>query len=120
MIEILKEYPIKIPQPTRDEMMKMLNNAIKSVNIDCADGFKSLFVTNNFDGSEDFLVSDKIYNLVSTEMVKLREDLLNSVPPKNVKELMKTITPPKGGGDENNQLMKDMTFLMGMIMMKPL
>ena len=70
-------------------MMKMLNNAI-------ADAFKSVFVSNNFDGSEDFLLSDKIYNLVGTEMVKFKEDSLNSVPPKNVKELMKTITPPKG------------------------
>ena len=26
---------------------------------------------------------------------RFREDLLNSVPPKNVKELMKIITPPK-------------------------
>ena len=77
-------------------MMKMLNSAIKSVNIDCADGFKSLFVTNNFDVSEDIVVSDKIYNFVGTEKVKFREDLLNSVPPQNIKELMKTITPPKG------------------------
>ena len=48
--------------------MKMLNNVIKSVNIDCANGFKFLFVTNNFDGSEDFLVSNKIYHLVGTEL----------------------------------------------------
>ena len=68
MIEKLKEGPKKSPQSTRNKMMKMLNNAIKSANIDCADGFKSLFVTNNFGRSEDFLVSDKIYNLVGREI----------------------------------------------------
>ena len=46
--------------------MKILTDAIKSVNIDCADGWFQVFVTNNFDRSEDFLVSDKIYNLVGT------------------------------------------------------
>ena len=29
-------------------------------------------------------------------MVKFREDLLNSVPPENIKELMKSINPSKG------------------------
>ena len=73
----------------------MLNDAQKSVDIDVSKGFKSLFVTNKFDGSEDFMVSDAVLDLVGEAMVEFRERLLKTTP-KTFKELMKTITPPKG------------------------
>ena len=41
------------------------NDAKKSVDIDASKGFTSLFVTNKFDESEDFKISDK-YSIVSS------------------------------------------------------
>ena len=42
------------------------------------------------------MVSHVVLNLVGETMVELRERLLKTAPPKNIKEVMKTITPPKG------------------------
>ena len=58
--------------------------------------FKSLFVTNKFDGSEDHLVSNKLFQLVGQDMSKFRENLFKEDGPKNLADLIKTITPPKG------------------------
>ena len=96
MIEQLKENPNKVPSPNRDEMMKMLNDAHNLIDFDIGKGFKSLFVTNDFDGSEDYMVCDAIQELVGERMVEFREKLLKSTPPKTIKELMKSIKPPKG------------------------
>ena len=95
MIEQLRTDPKIIPSPNRNETIVMLNDAQKSVDIDVSKGFKSLFVTNKFDGSEDFMVSDAVLDLVGEAMVEFRERLLKTTPPKTIKELMKTITPPK-------------------------
>ena len=58
--------------------------------------FKVLWVTNNLDGSEDFLVSQKLMNLVGPEMIKYRNELMAKEAPLNLNQLMKEITPPKG------------------------
>ena len=42
------------------------------------------------------MVSDAVLDLVGEAMVEFRERLLKTTPPKTIKELMKTITPPKG------------------------
>ena len=70
MIEQLQSNPNKIPQPSKDDM-RMLDIAWKSVLgcVDVEDRYKALWVTNNFDGSEDFLVSQKIMDLVGTELI---------------------------------------------------
>ena len=80
----------------RDEMMLMLNMAQYSIEIDFDRAFKSIFAINNFDGYEDYLVSDKLYSLIGAEMVEFRDELMKTTPPKTVRALMKTITPPKG------------------------
>ena len=88
----------KIPTPTRDEMMSMTVSALSHVtkNLDSNAAFKSLFVTNAFNGSEDYLVSDKIMKLIGEEMIEFREKLMEKEPPSTLNELLKTITPPKG------------------------
>ena len=79
-------------------MMDMCVRAIKKVtaDIDTKKAFKTLFVTNALDGSEDYLVKDSIMQLVGTEMLKFREDLMKQKAPKSLKDMLKTITPPKG------------------------
>ena len=58
MIDQLKANPKKIPQPSRDDMMRMLSESFEAVEIDVVTHFKSLWVTNALDGSEDYLVSE--------------------------------------------------------------
>ena len=48
------------------------------------------------DGSEDYLVSDKLYALVGNEMVKFRTELMTSRPAKTLKEVIRKLIPPKG------------------------
>ena len=96
MLEMLNEHPNKIPSPTRDDIMPMLVEAWQSINVDPVNGLKENFLLNAFDGSEDHLVSDKLYAMVGPEMVTFRKQLLLSAPPRNIEALMKTITLPKG------------------------
>lgn len=44
--------------------MKMLNKSMKTVKFDNNRVFKTIWVTNAWDGSENFLISDKIMSLV--------------------------------------------------------
>ena len=82
MLEQLNNDPNKIPSPSRDEMMRRLLKAWELLDVDTEREFKSLFVTNELDGSEDYLVSDKLYALVGNEMVKFRTELMTSRPAK--------------------------------------
>ena len=72
MIEKLKEKRKGIPAPSRDEMVEMVYNAMKNTKVDNVAAFKSLFLTNALDGSEDWKVSDKINSLIGTELKEFR------------------------------------------------
>ena len=45
-------------------MMRLLANSNKDVKTDVKSAFKSVGLTNTLDGSDDYLVSDKIFGLV--------------------------------------------------------
>ena len=77
-------------------MISMLNRAWKSLEIDTTKALKNNFILNSFDGSEDHLVSDKLFGLVGAEMLEFREALLKSQLPSSLQELINSITPPKG------------------------
>ena len=78
--------------------MQMLDEANTTVmnKIDFSNCFKSLWLTNKLDGSEDFLVTDKIMELVGRELIVYRESLMKKESPKTLKQLLAKITPPKG------------------------
>lgn len=76
--------------------MEMLIESLEIVSIDSVKTFKSLFFTNALNGTEDYLVSDKIYCLVGQKLVEFRTQLMAEQSPKNLEEMLKTITPPKG------------------------
>ena len=99
-LQKLQSDPTKIPTPSRDEMMAMLHEAQKKVNesVNTDVSFKHNFLTNAFDGSEDHLVSRNLFTLVGEEMVEYRTNLLSSPVPKDLKDLLKSITPPEGVG----------------------
>ena len=96
MMEILKSEPGKIPAPSRDDVMNMLSTAWNSIKIDVNEALKQNFITSAFDGSDDYKVRESLYSLVYTEMDEFRRDLLSKPPPKNLKDLTASITPPKG------------------------
>ena len=96
MREQLEKDPIKIPSPSRNEMMSILLQAWKTLKFDTKREFKSLFVTNSVDVSEDYLVSDKLFTLIGDEMVDFRKELMSQNSVKNLIEVIYNIPPPMG------------------------
>ena len=74
----------------------MLSENQVSLDKDYAKEFKNLWVTNALDGSEDYLVSERVYKLMGTRMIDFRNQPMKTASPKNLKQLLKMITPPKG------------------------
>ena len=92
ILEQLEKDPIKIPSPLQNEMMSMLLQAWETLACDTKRDFKSLFVTNTLDWSEDYLVPDKSYALIGDEIIELMSQ--NSV--KTLVEVIRNLLPPKG------------------------
>ena len=68
MIDQLKANPKKIPHSSRHNMIRMLSERFEAVEIDVVTHFKSLWVTNASDGSEDYLVSERIMMLLGEKI----------------------------------------------------
>ena len=66
------------------------------VTLDIDKAFKSLFLTNAFDGTEDVLVKDELLRMVHNEIKAFRDELKEWTLPDSVHGLMKQILPPKG------------------------
>ena len=96
MLQQLTENRNKVPNPSRDDMMKMLNDSWQALILDPIQALKNNFVSNSFDGSEDYLVHDKLFSIVGEQMVAFREYLLDQPVPNSLQDLLKTLTPPKG------------------------
>ena len=96
MMQKLQDDRTKVPAPTREEMMDLTAKANARLNIDVSSAFEQLLLTNALDGSEDYLVSDRIMRLVGTKMREIREELLAQPVPKTLKELERKLIPPKG------------------------
>ena len=77
-------------------MINMTVKAAKKIDVNFSEVFKQLFVTNNLDGSEDYLVSDKLFDLIGNEMKDFRKTLMESNTPATIQEVIKKIIPPKG------------------------
>ena len=97
MIDQLERDSTRIPQPTRGDMMRMLDESFKDLNIDYNARFKSLWVTNALDGSEDNLVSKRIHGLVGEKMTSFRNELMKTQRPKTLKKSFETDNPTEGG-----------------------
>ena len=52
--------------------------------------------TKALDGTEDYLVSERVYKFVGTRMIDFRNQLMKTASPKNLKQLLKIKTPAKG------------------------
>ena len=94
--KMLKMDKNKVPSPKREHMVKMLLSAWRDVPNNFADIFKKLFVTNALDGSEDHLVSDKLFVLIGSDIQKFRKELIESPVPANLLTVIKKLIPLKG------------------------
>ena len=92
----------KIPSPSRNEMMSMLLASWEKLQIDTEKQFKSLFFINALDGSEDYLVSDKLYALIGEEMLYFQKDLMLPKPIKTLREFVRKTIPQKGMNRKGN------------------
>ena len=81
----------------------MAVKASRKVDVSFTEVFKELFVTNKPDGSEDYLVSDKLFALISNEVKEFRKKLMESPLPDKIQKVIKGIIPPKGIGKKNVQ-----------------
>ena len=77
-------------------MMLMLLQAWGRLEIDTKREFKSLFVTNALAGSEDYLVSDKLFALIGDEIVDVRKELMSQNSVKTLEGVIRNLIPPKG------------------------
>ena len=116
MLKQLEENPHKVPSPSRDDMMRMLCQSWEALEVDPVMALKSLFILNALDGSEDYLVSDKMFELIGRDLVDFRQKMLQTPPLKTVQDLVKAITLPKGvrrkgdgnqAGNQQNQVPQD-------------
>ena len=74
----------------------MLSESMESVTIDFPAAYKSLWLTNKLDGSEDYLVSKRIMKLDGKRMKVFREKLMSKPSTKNFEAMLNMITPLKG------------------------
>ena len=96
MIKQLEQDPKKIPQPSRDDMMKLLVESVNSLEVDFQSSYKALWLTSALDGSVDYLVRESIMSLVGDDLKKFRSELMTTITQTKIKDLIKSITPPKG------------------------
>ena len=103
MYQRLEADKSKIPKPSREDMVYMAMSSGEKVesNVDFSKAFKAtiyytIFVTNSLDGSEEYLVSDKLFQLVGDKMVEYRKELMKSKVPKTIIEVVRNLIPPKG------------------------
>lgn len=72
MLKKLEIEKSKVASPSREQMIEMLFGAWKETDKDFNAIVKELFVTNAFDGPEDFLVSDKLFSWIGDDMLEYR------------------------------------------------
>ena len=96
IMEKLQEDKKKVSSPTREEMINMAVKTSRKVDVSFIEVFKELFVTSKLDGSEDYLVSDKLFAFTGNEMKKFRKKLMESPLPDEIQKVIKNIIPPKG------------------------
>ena len=59
-------------------------------------------MTNALDGSEDYLLSGKLFAFIEDEMVDFRKGLLSQNPIKTLKEVIRNLIQPKGVKQQAN------------------
>ena len=111
MLSMLQKNNVKIPSPSRDDMMKMIATAWNKLNVDYIRAFKTLFVTNSLDGSKDYLVSDRLFKLNGDSMVSFQKKFIESLIPASLSAVVKKLIPPKGIKRKNQKGFELLDFI---------
>ena len=85
----------KILRPLREEIIKRLRKAWKSLETNEAEVGKQKFLTSVYGDFEDYRVRNKLYSRCLKRWF-FWEELRNSTPQKFLQDLLKKITSPKG------------------------
>ena len=115
MLKKLEVDKNKVSSPSWENMVQMLLDSWKENEVHHLFVFKKLFVTNNFDGTEDYLVLKKLFKLIGDNMLEYCRQLLNLPVPKNLQSFMKQITPLKGIRRKNFERHEFHTWKQGIV-----
>ena len=63
-------------------MMNMLASSCEALKVDPVLALKNNFILNKLDGSEDYLVYNRLFEIVGREMLKFRAEMMKKSPPK--------------------------------------
>ena len=96
MMEQLEARPDRVPSPSRDDVMAMLQDSLSALNFDVLGALKENFIANALDGSEDLLVRDKIFSMIGADITEFRQQLMEAPIRRQMKQMLATITPPDG------------------------
>ena len=91
--------------------MKMLLSAWSKIEVDTKAAFKSLFVGTALDGSEDYLVSDRLFRVVGEDMKLFRDGLMQSDMPATLQEVTRKLIPSKGIRRKNIECAELLDFI---------
>ena len=94
MLTKLEVDKTNVPSPHCEQMIEMLLAAWQKTDADFTAVFKKLFVTNASDGSEDFLVSDKLLSAVGDGIPEVSA---------NLQAFVKKLIPPKDNQRKNTK-----------------
>uniref|UniRef100_A0A0L8GRU9 Histone-lysine N-methyltransferase SETMAR n=1 Tax=Octopus bimaculoides TaxID=37653 RepID=A0A0L8GRU9_OCTBM len=86
---------------TPNHMLRMLHQAHADCKIGVEAAFKSMWATNVFDVSEDY-VSDRIMHLVGLSVREFRLEMMSKPCPNTIQRVIKHLIPPKGVKRANN------------------
>lgn len=84
------------------DLMCMLLKTWKMFNLNTVKEFKRLFVPKALDESKDYLVFDKLYALIGTDIVSFREKLMKKKTCRTLKEVIRKLIPPKDARRKRN------------------
>ena len=77
-------------------MVRTLIESFKYLETDFANCFKALWASNALDGKKEYRVSERLMSLVGEKIKAFCDQLKKKKSPKNLKKLLKLITPLKG------------------------
>ena len=100
------EYPHLCKSKDLHDMINMIATAWNKLNGDHIHAFKTLFVINSFDGSEDYLVSDRLFKsfgINNYRAVSFRKNLIESEIRASYTAPVKKLIPPKRTKRENQE-----------------
>ena len=76
MLKMLEVDKSRIHSPNQENMIKMLMSERDAIITDFSQVFKKPFVNNKLDGSEDYLVSDKLFSITGSKINDFRDTLI--------------------------------------------